>query len=810
MDAYVTDRAKPRPATSTPLASGSARPAIANMTSADTAGMSPEDLDRLADLQQRAKARKATSVQKLARQRMATTAPEDLAKTAPGQHTRDKALASMTDRGKTGAAISEGANQVMDFSDRADVKLASTAGRIVAGGDAANAMKAGGVLGDLTGRALVANDSRIKAGYEGAKQRDIAASDTLGDAADHLQSLPKPALGSRAPRQADTPENAARGEALMSAFRAAGTKQMTQVQLGVHQDLSMKTGARNWSEEDTLGAQQAGELALPIGHTVSRADADQASTWGTTKRAILTGSLATAGKLSPERKQAKSQIEGELSTEKADRAQEARDARAQVNPSAMQSMSALVKSGGRTSVLTPAHEQALNDIQQQHDDHVTQATQARTTLKGNVDSLRSQQPSMFAAMRDPQAKQQRAALQEQIDTANKALSDHDTAHKTALAGFTQQRKDVYRKAGGGFTSDEIAQRQEKKGQIKQIQMNATAEQRFVAQHAGQEINAHGRVGGIAEATDDASKRQGTRSGAIALGANKLFKGIKRTGQVVGASADDAKDLVQQGEYALGGLTAASALTKEGLATASAFAAPGMGAMAEVPHAAIGGGLKGAGEVGMALTADSAKAHQNKLDAQAVADGSRRSQLRGTSAFTMNKAEEAPSVVKGLTGMAGTALGLSQVSEPIMEATGLSGLKDSTLDTLGIEKAPEGVDPGHAERMVGKGFEEVYGQTTDATLGKAANAVSGFTAAPEATSEDPVVTSTQYSTANTQGGTTANTQANATANTQTGATANTQTGATANAQQKDPWWKRAWKSVKSGVKGIGRRIRSWFS
>jgi hypothetical protein len=619
---------------------------------------------------------------------------------------KEKALANTGELGQAGQGVREGSQTVLEKTDTTGAKVGGMVAKVVTGADVRNIIQGGAVLGDLAGQSMVANDSSIQKGYKNSQTRNAESSVDLQSKVSDFQSATK--------------GSAERKAGALSAFRSAGTRARDQAELGAYQDLKMKVGPEEYSKDEVLGKAAPENMDYEEGDVVKRDDALHGSTYGKLKRAVVTGGMSTSGKLSDEQKAEVASIQGELDTEKNARTaeHEAREA-----GSVKGRMKRAVTLQG--SKLTDDEKTNIDGIKANKVAHEATAAQTEAQLKGEKDqiktqvaTLKSQQPSgplITDARKAKHAEVQRQieALQPSLDDARKKLADHRSTAEAASAEFDGQVSDIHARADGGFTRAETAARAAKEEQIKGIQTGATAAAAFTDKHEGETINHYNRVGGMIDRMEDPAKMEATRLGTAADYANKGFEHVEDAGKMVGGSADDARDLQEQGKYLKSGITAGVAVGV-GTAQLAGAALPGVAHLGDGTQKVISGGLRGVGMIGQALTEDAAKAERERTHSRDVVEGRRREALKSKSFVTTRQPnKDTPSILGGVGELAKAALGADAVKESIEGVLGL-GEPEAGNEETGTSAENEvnsesgGVPDAHDAPAVPDAVPDVHG------------------------------------------------------------------------------------------------------
>ncbi|HAN71288.1 MAG TPA: hypothetical protein DCQ36_06825, partial [Actinobacteria bacterium] len=321
----------------------------------------------------------------------------------------------------------------------------------------------------------------------------------------------------------------------------------------------------------------------------------------------------------------------------------------------------------------------------------TQLRDSKEQIRKQIEDLKSQQPKTFMTA---SRKARHADLQSQIDAlqpslaeGRRKLQEHRDATKAASAEFDGQIGDIHARADGGFTRAETAAREAKEKQITDIRTGATAAENFTNEHAGKTINHYGRVGGMIDRMEDPAKMEATRLGTIADYVNKGGEHLEDFGKMAGGSADDARDLQEQGKYVKSTITAGVGVGVESAKLAGA-AMPGLGHLGDGTQKVISGGAKGLGMITQAVTADAAAEERERTHSREVVSGERREKLKKSSFLTTRQpSKDGPTLIGGLGELGKAALGADAVKNGIMEGVGL-GDKEEAAPAGGDEERPD--------------------------------------------------------------------------------------------------------------------------
>jgi hypothetical protein len=662
--------------------------------------------DQVADFARRnkeARDRRTLEKAKLTSAQMDADRAAGIKQAPAGSYFKEKALAESGDLAQAGQGVRKVSQTVLDKTDTTTAKVGGMAAKVITGADVRNIVQGGAVLGDLSGQAMIAKDSSIQAGYEKSQARNEISSDDLQSKVGEFQAALK--------------GSGERRVAALSTFRSAGMRARDQAELGAYQDLKMKVGPEEYSKDEVLGKAAPGAMDYNEGDVVKREDALHGSTYGKFKRAVLTGGVSTSGKLSDEQKADVARLQGELDTEKSARNKEHEDREA---GSLKGQAKRFVMFQG--SKLTPDEKTSIKAINSSKANHEQTAKQTEAQLKSEkdkikaqVDKLKSAQPSGILytderKARHAELQRQIDALQPTLDDSRKKLADHRAAAKAGSLEFEGQVSDIHARAKGNFTRAESAARAEKEEQIKGIRTGATAAAAFTDKHAGETINHYNRVGGMIDRMEDPTKMEATRLGTAADYANKGFEHVEDAGKIVGGSADDARDMQEQGKYLKAGITAGVGVGVESAKLAGA-ALPGVAHLGDGTQKVISGGLKGVGMIGQALTEDAAKAERERTHSRDVVEGRRRETLKSKSFVTTRQPKnETPSILGGVGELAKAALGADVVKDSIKDVVGLGdpeGEREATSDTRGDDVAKPGVETESSVDGVDRP-EEVHG------------------------------------------------------------------------------------------------------
>jgi hypothetical protein len=687
MDAYVADN-KSRPATT----------------------MSHDE--QVADFTRRALEAKARRTAEAAKAREAKAAADRASGAAPapeapaGSLFKARALAKAGDLAKAGQATRSGAQTVLDATDTTAAKVVGVGAKIATGGDVHGIIQNAAVLTDLSGQAMIANDASIKQGYEDSVARNEASSAELQDKVSAFQSAP---VGT-----------AERRAGALKAFKSAGWRVRDQAELGAYQDLTMRTGPEEYSQDEVLGKAAPKILDYDEGDVVKREDAAHGSFYGKAKRAIQTGGLSTSGKLTDEQKAHVGKLQQELDDEEAARKTE-HEGR---NHGSMYGRAKrLVTFQG--SKLTDDEKDEIERINTAKAAHATNAKAAEAQLREPKEQIRKQiealkgQQHTFAWTSESKAhnariQEQIDALQPSLDEGRRKLQAHRDETAAAQAEFDGQVGDIHARASGGFTRAETAARDAKQRQITDVLKNATAAENFTDEHAGKTINHYGRVGGMIERMQDPTKMEPTTAGTIADYVNKGAEHVEDAGKMAGGSADDSRDLKEQGKYLKSTVTS---MVGVGMETAKLAGAPvGAGLAGDGVQKVVSSTLKGAGKGVQALTADAAAEERERTHSRDVVSGARREELKKASFVTTRRPDKKDPTLAGALGdLAKGALAMDPVKDAIMEGVGLgdneedagpSGDDEKRSAVAGPKDAP---DAGDGKADVGGDRPDLSGQ-----------------------------------------------------------------------------------------------------
>jgi len=661
MDAYVADN-KSRPATT----------------------MSHDE--QVADFSRRFTASRAKRITEIAKARQAKDAADRAAagdgaveQSPAGSYFKEKALAEAGGLGQAGQTVRGGAQKVLDVTDTTAAKVVGMGAKIATGGDVRGIVQNAAVLGDLGGQAMIANDEKIKQGFDSSVERNEASSTDLAGKVTDFQSAAKGSAERRA--------------AALKTFQSAGTRARDQAELGAYQDLTMRVGPEEYSKDEVLGKAAPDVMDYKEGDVVKREDAMHGSAYGKVKRAVQTGGFSTAGKLSDEQKADIAGIQRELDDEKSARSAEhaGRDAGSLKG----QAKRFILHQGSK---LTDDEKDEIERISTAKATHETNAKateaqlrESKEQIRKQIETLKGQQPKFLVTNA---RKAQHAALQKQIDAlqpsldeGRKKLADHRAATKSALAEFDGQVGDIHARANGGFTRAETAARAAKEQKITDIRTGATAAENFTEKHAGKTINHYNRVGGMIERMEDPAKMEATTSGTIAHYVNKGAEHVEDAGKIVGGSADDARDLQEQGKY---GKATATSVVGIGMESAKIAGAPvGAGLAGDGLQKVISSSMTGVGKGVQALTADAAAEERERTHSRDVVSGKRREDLKTSSFVTTRRpGKSTPTIAGALADVGKAVLGADAVKDGIMDGLGLGDKEEADSGSGEERAAPE--------------------------------------------------------------------------------------------------------------------------
>ncbi len=679
MDAYVADN-KSRPATT----------------------MSHDE--QVADFSRRFQASRAKRITELAKARQAKDAADRAAagdgaveQSPAGSYFKEKALAEAGGLGQAGQTVRGGAQKVLDVTDTTAAKVVGIGAKVATGGDVRGIVQNAAVLGDLGGQAMIANDEKIKQGFDSSVERNEASSADLAGKVTDFQSATK--------------GSAERKAAALKTFQSAGTRARDQAELGAYQDLTMRVGPEEYSKDEVLGKAAPDVMDYKEGDVVKREDAMHGSTYGKFKRAVQTGGFSTSGKLSDEQKSDIAGIQQELDDEKAARAAEhaGRDAGSLKG----QAKRFVLHQGSK---LTDDEKDEIERISTAKATHETNAKATEASLRGSKEQIRKQIESLKGQQHliagtdarkahNARIQEQIDALQPSLDEGRKKLADHRAATKSALEEFDGQVGDIHARANGGFTRAETAARAAKEQKITDIRTGATAAENFTAKHAGETINHYNRVGGMIDRMEDPAKMEATTSGTIAHYVNKGAEHVEDAGKIVGGSADDARDLQEQGKY---GKATATSVVGIGMESAKIAGAPvGAGLAGDGLQKVISSSMTGVGKGVQALTADAAAEERERTHSRDVVSGKRREDLKTSSFVTTRRPDKStPTIAGALADVGKAVLGADAVKDGIMDGLGLGDKEDGGSSGGGDERpaAPEdkAAPPVGGDHEVGDG------------------------------------------------------------------------------------------------------------
>jgi hypothetical protein len=657
---------------------------VAGQTNRPATTMSHDE--QVAEFSRRFQASRSKRIGALAKARAAKEAADRAAagdgapveQTPAGTHFKQKALAEASDLGQAGQTVRGGAQKVLDVTDTTTAKVLGVGAKVATGGDVRGIVQNAAVLGDLSGQAMIANDAKIKQGFDSSVERNEASSADLAGKVTDFQSATK--------------GSAERKAAALKTFQSAGTRARDQAELGAYQDLTMRVGPEEYSKDEVLGKAAPDVMDYEEGDVVKREDAMHGSTYGKFKRAVQTGGFSTAGKLSDEQKADIGSIQQELDDEKTARTAEhaGRDAGSLKG----QAKRFILHQGSK---LTDDEKDEIERISAAKSTHETNAKateaqlrESKEQIRKQVEALKSQQPTRFMtdARKAKHADLQRQidALQPSLDEGRKKLADHRAATKSALEEFDGQVGDIHARANGGFTRAETAARAAKEQKITDIRTGATAAENFTDEHAGKTINHYNRVGGMIDRMEDPAKMEATTSGTIAHYANKFGEHTEDFGNIVSGSADAARDLQEKGKYAKSTATAAVGI---GMEAAKIAGAPvGAGLAGDGLQKVISSGMTGVGKGVQALTADAAAEERERTHSRDVVSGKRREDLKTSSFVTTRRPDKSTPTIAGALADVGKAfLGADAVKDGIMDGIGLGEKEEDGGSSGGGDERP---------------------------------------------------------------------------------------------------------------------------
>ena len=595
-----------------------------------------------------------------------------LAKPA-GEATRARALRSAGTLAKGGQAVVDTLQQGIDASNSTTGRIIHTGASALTGVNTRSAVNNVATLGQLAGHEAIARDAGIQAGY------DTALDENRGAHATFTSTMAKDS-----------------GASAKDKFRAAARLVGKQVKLGVYQDLTKREGVDEYSKDETIGTEAKG--AYKPGDTIAKDDHVQGSLHGDILRALKTGRLDQRGKLSDAEKQEIAGHEDTLAAMDATRL-----SRANTEKGSLAGQAKRLAETGYAVKLTDDQKKQVSAIEAESKDREAKHEAAKKTIRANIAKVEAEHKALQKSHDkhpegSPEREKHAAALvakAAELKAANEALDKQKATNQAARDGAKTRTDDIRAAASGEFTSVEKKQRAEIEAKIAGVRRAATDEGKFAAKYEGQTINAYGRVdNGITSMLDDPEKMKATLSGQIAQGAHAAGRGATTAGMVVGGNADDAQQLMQQGDHKL-----AAATSVIGLGSTAATAA-GVGHAVTAAQGITSSTLKTAGAALQGMSAEAAAEETKRQHAREVASGERKASLADKSFFTMRKQREDPTFAQGAIAATKLAVGLGpdvigQGVEKIKDATGLNSDEAAGPgDNNGVDHDEHGPEAEH--------------------------------------------------------------------------------------------------------------------